>query len=77
MVVTKGGLVFVGEGSGRFDAFHATTGKLLWQFQAEGGIYAPPIAFEMDGTEYIAIATGGSQLFGCKPGDKLLVFALP
>jgi outer membrane protein assembly factor BamB len=33
-------LVFVGEGSGRFDAFHAPTGELPWQFQAEGGINA-------------------------------------
>jgi len=29
VVATKGGLVFVGEGSGRIDAFHATTGELL------------------------------------------------
>lgn len=77
VVVTKGGLVFVGEGSGRFNAFHATTGESLWQFQAEGGINAPPIAYEVDGTEYIAIAAGGNQLFGYKPGDELLVFALP
>jgi glucose dehydrogenase len=77
VVVTKGGLVFVGEGSGRFNAFHSTTGELLWQFQAKGGINAPPIAYEVDGTEYIAIAAGGSRLFGYKPGDELLVFALP
>jgi glucose dehydrogenase len=77
VVATKGGLVFVGEGSGRIDAFHATTGELLWQFRTEAGVNAPPIAYEVDGTEYIAVAAGGNPLFGYKPGDELLVFALP
>ncbi len=73
VVVTKGGLIFVGEGSGRVDAFHATTGELLWQFQTEAGVNAPPIAYEVDGTEYIAVAAGGNPLFGYKLGDELLV----
>jgi glucose dehydrogenase len=77
VVATKGGLVFVGEGSGRVDAFHATTGELLWQFQTEAGVNAPPIAYEVDGVEYIAVAAGGNPLFGYKTGDELLVFALP
>lgn len=77
VVVTKGGLIFVGEGSGRVDAFHATTGELLWQFQTEAGVNAPPIAYEVDGTQYIAVAAGGNPLFGYKPGDELLVFTLP
>jgi alcohol dehydrogenase (cytochrome c) len=77
VVATKGGLVFVGEGSGRLDAFDATTGELLWQFQTEAGVNAPPIAYEVDGTEYIAVAAGGNPLFGYKTGDELLVFALP
>ena len=77
VVATKGGLVFVGEGSGRLDAFNATTGELLWQFQTEAGVNAPPIAYEVDGTEYIAVAAGGNPLFGYKTGDELLVFALP
>jgi len=77
VVATQGGLVFVGEGSGRLDAFHATTGELLWQFPTDAGVNAPPIAYEVDGTEYIAVAAGGNPLFGYKTGDELLVFALP
>jgi glucose dehydrogenase len=77
VVTTKGGLVFMGEGGGRFDAFHAMTGELLWQFQTEAGVNAPPIAYEIDGTEYVAVAAGGNPLFGYKSGDELLVFALP
>jgi len=77
VVVTKGDLVFMGEGNGQVDAFHATTGELLWQFQTTGGVNAPPIAYEVDGTEYIVVAAGGNPLFGYPLGDELLVFALP
>lgn len=77
VLATAGGLVFVGEGNGRFDAFHAETGELLWQFHTEAGVNAPPITYEVDGTEYIAVAAGGNQLFGYKTGDRVLVFALP
>jgi alcohol dehydrogenase (cytochrome c) len=77
VVATKGGLVFVGEGSGRVDAFDMKTGDLLWQFTTEAGVNAPPISYEIDGTQYVAIASGGTPMFGNKPGDELLVFALP
>jgi glucose dehydrogenase len=77
VVATNGGLVFVGEGSGRVDAFDMKTGDLLWQFTTEAGVNAPPISYEVDGTQYVAIASGGTPMFGNKPGDELLVFALP
>lgn len=77
VVATKGGLVFVGEGTGRVDAFDAKTGELLWQFQTEAGVNAPPISYEVDGTQFVAVAAGGNPLFGYKAGDELLVFALP
>src|SRR5262249_50532476 len=77
VVATQGGLVFVGEGSGRLDAFHATTGELLWQFPTDAGVNAPPIAYEVDGTQNIAVAASGEPPFWYKTGDELLVFALP
>jgi len=77
VVATKGGLVFVGEGNGKVDAFDAKTGDLLWQYATEAGVNAPPISYEVDGMQYVAIASGGTPLFGNKPGDALLVFALP
>jgi glucose dehydrogenase len=76
VVVTKGNLVFLGECGGHVDAFDAATGALLWQFDTEAGVNAPPIAYEVDGTEYVAIAAGGNPMFGYAPGDELLVFAL-
>ena len=77
VLATAGGLVFTGEGSGSLDAFDSETGKLLWQHKAEAGVNAPPITYEIDGVQYVAVAAGGNQLFGYKQGDYLMVYALP
>lgn len=65
-------LTFVGEPTGMFDAMDAKTGKILWQFQTGAGISAPPVAYQIDGREYVAVASGGGQ-----GGDAIVVFALP
>lgn len=77
VLATAGGLVFMGEGSGSLDAFDSETGKLLWQHKSEAGVNAPPITYEIDGVQYVAVAAGGNQLFGYKQGDYLMVYALP
>jgi alcohol dehydrogenase (cytochrome c) len=59
---TAGGLVFSGDAEGNFIAFDARSLKPLWHFQMGGAVYAPPIAFAIDGKEYVAIAAG-SALF--------------
>lgn len=76
VLATAGGLLFTGEGSGEFDAFDAATGKLLWQHRCEAGVNAPPITYEIDGVQYVAVAAGGNQLFGYRQGDYIKVFAL-
>lgn len=75
--LSVGDLVFVGEGNGMFDAFDAKSGALVWQYQTGAGIAAPPVAYEIGGREYIAVASGGSFVMNTNPGDSLLVFALP
>jgi glucose dehydrogenase len=77
VLATAGGLVFTGEGNGNLSAFHAQTGELLWQFNCGAGVNAPPVAFEVDGTQYIAVAVGGSALFGYRQGEAVVAFALP
>ena len=77
VLATAGGLVFMGEGNGHFDAFDAETGALRWRFQCGAGVNAPPITYEVDGTQYVAVAAGGNPLFGFRVGDALMVFALP
>lgn len=77
VLATAGGLLFVGEGNGMLDAFDSETGRLLWQHQCEAGVNAPPVTYQIDGVQYVAVAVGGNQLFGYKQGDYLKVFALP
>ena len=57
---TAGGLVFTGDAEGNFIALDAATGKPLWHFQMGGAVYAAPVAFAVDGNEYIAIAAGSA-----------------
>ena len=57
---TVGGLVFTGDAEGNFIALDAATGKALWHFQMGGAVYAAPIAFAVDGKEYVAIAAGSA-----------------
>jgi glucose dehydrogenase len=74
---TASGLVFSGEGAGELFALDAETGEKLWSAQSEAGVNAPPISYEIDGRQYIAVASGGNKLFGYQSGDFLKVWALP
>jgi glucose dehydrogenase len=76
-VSTAGGVTFVGESNGNFDAFDTKAGKLLWQFNTGAGVNAAPMVFEQDGQEYVAVASGGSFQIGTQYGDSLYVFKLP
>jgi alcohol dehydrogenase (cytochrome c) len=94
MLTTAGGLVFTGGTADRMlHAFDATSGKLLWEFQTNSGIVAPPSSFMVDGKQYIAVESGwGGDASGDQraqerliPGDyppiptggMVWVFALP
>lgn len=59
---TAGGLVFTGDAEGNFIALDAATGQALWHFQCGASVFAAPVAFVMDGHQYVAIAAG-SALF--------------
>lgn len=73
---TAGGLLFCGEGNGRFTAYASESGKALWHYQSEYGVNAPPITYQVDGEQYIAVVSGGNSLFGFKQGDSILTFKL-
>jgi glucose dehydrogenase len=76
-LATAGGLVFNGEGSGDFSAFDSATGETLWSFNCGAGVNAPPMAYAIDGTEYVAVAAGGSQIWGFRQGGAVIAFGLP
>ncbi|HEY1858594.1 pyrroloquinoline quinone-dependent dehydrogenase [Acidocella sp.] len=76
-LVTAGNLAFMGEGDGWFDAFNAKTGQKLWHFFLGAGVNAPPVAYQVNGREYIAVAAGGNFQMTYPLGDVLAIFALP
>jgi alcohol dehydrogenase (cytochrome c) len=75
-MTTAGGLVFAGEGNGNFDAYDARNGQRLWQFQTGAGANGTPVTYSLDGTQYVAIASGGNFQLDFPRGDTLWVFSL-
>src|SRR3974390_3273310 len=73
---TAGGLLFHGEPDGNLLALDAKTGDELWRFQTGFGADAPPVTYEVDGEQYIVIATGGNSLHGSAYGDAVWSFSL-
>jgi alcohol dehydrogenase (cytochrome c) len=59
-LATAGGLVLAGDDDGYLYAFDDRDGKVLWRYNLERRVGSAPIAYEIDGVEYIAIAAGGS-----------------
>ena len=85
VLATAGGLVFQGSGDGHLYAYRAETGERLWQAPAGSGVVAPPITYELDGEQYLAVMAGwggAAPLTFDMPGTaqgqpgRLLVFKL-
>jgi glucose dehydrogenase len=76
VLATAGDLVFMGEGSGMFAAFDSQDGKRLWEFNCGAGVNAPPMSYEVDGQQYIAVAAGGHGLLKTPSGNALISFGL-
>jgi quinohemoprotein ethanol dehydrogenase len=68
-LTTAGNLVFQGQANGTLSAYRATDGKMLWEFNAEVGIAAPPMTYEVDGIQYVAVLAGwgGPMVLGNRP----------
>lgn len=75
-LATGGNLVFMGEGNGWFDAFNAKTGQRLWRYQLGAGVNAPPVTYEVNGVQYIAVAAGGNFQLSYPYGDTVAIFRL-
>lgn len=57
-LTTAGDLVFTGLMTGELVAHHARTGELLWQYKTGSGIIGPPITYDLDGEQYVAVLSG-------------------
>jgi len=59
---TAGGVVFTGFTDGTFAAYDDTTLEQLWKINVGSGFNAPPMTFEADGKQYVAILSGLSRI---------------
>ena len=55
---TAGGITFQGNSSGGFVAYDSENGTILWSKEVQTGMIAPPITYEIDGEQYVAILAG-------------------
>lgn len=58
VLATAGNLVFWGTPEGFLKAADARTGKVVWQYQTGSGVVAPPVTWQQDGEQYIAVVSG-------------------
>ncbi len=58
VLATRGNLVFTGTPEGYLKAFDAKTGQELWKFQTGSGVVGPPVTWEQDGEQYVAVMSG-------------------
>ena len=58
VMTTAGGLVFTGTPEGHLKAFDDQSGEELWAFQTGSGVVGQPITWEMDGEQFVAVASG-------------------
>ena len=82
LVATGGGLIFGGDSNGRFRAHDHETGEVLWEVNLGSSVSGYPITYSVDGTQYVAVNTGGGQVnltpeLRPSRGTNLFIFALP
>ena len=87
LIATGGGLVFGGDGNGRFRALDQETGESLWEINLGTSVTGFPITYAVDGRQYVVASTGSSLSSRdnmrltpeLRPsnGNNLFVFALP
>jgi alcohol dehydrogenase (cytochrome c) len=64
-LATAGDLVFFSERDGHLNALDAETGATLWRQRVDTSVLGPPIAFQVDGREFIATTSRrGISVFG-------------
>jgi alcohol dehydrogenase (cytochrome c) len=85
VLTTAGGAVITGNARGHVLGFDAVTGEEVWRFPTGSGIRSHPIAYQLDGKQYLAVGSGGgggvqystgaSRMI--PEGSTLFVFELP
>jgi quinoprotein glucose dehydrogenase len=78
-VVTAGGVVFIAATvvDKKIRAYDKRTGKLLWEYLLPYPANATPAVYEINGREYVVIASGGGRDPRIPTGGVYVAFALP
>jgi PQQ-dependent dehydrogenase (methanol/ethanol family) len=87
VLTTAGDLVFWGDLDGKFRAFDAASGKILWETTLGGPVDNSTISYAVNGKQYIAVLSGEGLLTGGliteagisppRRHNEMYVFALP
>ena len=77
-IATATAVVFIGGTiDGRFRAFDADNGAVLWETTLDASAHATPMTFMgRNGRQYVVIAAGGDGLLVSPPGSNIVAFAL-
>ena len=60
MVVTAGGLLFIGTPDHTLRAYDEDTGRVVWAREMSGPINGVPAIYELDGRQYLAVCVGAA-----------------
>jgi len=66
---TAGDLVFQGNAMGEVVAYNAHTGEKAWSFDAQTGVVAPAMSYQVNGEQYIAVVAGWGGAMPLTGGD--------
>ena len=68
---TAGDIVFQGTSDAHFAAYDAESGKRLWNFFTQTGVVAAPVSYEIDGEQYVTVATGWGGAYALIAGGVI------
>lgn len=71
MLSTAGNLLLQGNAEGQLVAYKASNGEELWSFDAQTGIVAPPVTYQIDGEQYVAVVAGWGGSLALVGGEAL------
>jgi quinoprotein glucose dehydrogenase len=82
MVVTAGGLIFIGTPDRKLRAYDQDSGRIVWEKEVIGPINGVPAVYEVDGREYIAVCVGARAAGPGEPASpqsagEYIALALP
>ncbi|MXW55057.1 MAG: pyrroloquinoline quinone-dependent dehydrogenase [Gammaproteobacteria bacterium] len=76
-IVTEGGVVFLATTyDNMLRAYDGGQGNEIWNWQLPAGVHATPMAYQLDGMDYVVITAGGDLTNGTGRGDHVVAFRL-